>query len=297
MNILITGASGLVGGALRETLTSLGHTVYAMHRDPASDQPFHWWPPTGRIHFDPTIAIDGVIHLAGASIADGRWNARRKQLILRSRVQSTQLLASALAQMPVKPAVFISGSAIGYYGHTGDRWVDESSAPGDDFLAMVARQWEQAAEPAELAGIRTVLIRTGMVLSRQGGALQKMLPPFKLGLGGRIGSGNQFISWVRLQELCQMIAFIFEHSELSGPINLVSSPAVTNAEFSATLARALGRPALLPMPGWLARLLFGEVADLLLLSSTRVKPTRLQEAGYPFIDNSLEAAIGAVLRS
>ena len=295
MNIVITGASGLIGTALSSALRADGHQVYGMQRSPSSDAPFHWWPPAGHIHFDDSIPVDVVINLAGAGIADRRWNERRKQEIRDSRVLSTELLAKTLSRLPHRPGLFISGSAIGFYGDTGAERVDEMNEAGSDFLAEVSYAWEQAAKPALDAGIRTVLIRTGIVLSDRGGALQKMLLPFKLGVGGVVGSGQQYMSWVSLRDVVAMIRFLMAHEELSGPVNLVAPTAVTNREFTRTLGSALKRPALLPMPAFAARLAFGEMADQLLLSSIRVYPYLLQQAGYRFQDGDLETALANII--
>jgi uncharacterized protein (TIGR01777 family) len=291
MNIVITGASGLIGTALSASLSQAGHHVYAMERQPQSKQPFHWWPPTGQIHFDPDIAIDAVINLAGAGIADLRWSPQRKQEIKQSRVAGTALLAQTLAQLPHKPQVLLSGSAIGFYGDSGAQQVDESSPPGTDYLADVATAWEQATAPAQAAGIRTVLLRTGVVLSARGGALQKMLLPFKLGLGGPVGDGRQYMSWVSLRDEVGMIEFLLQHPEISGAVNLVAPQAVTNAEFGSTMGKVLHRPALLPLPAFAAKLAMGEMAEALLLSSCRVFPGVLQQAGYTFQDAQLSHAL------
>lgn len=295
MNILITGASGLIGSALTAALSHAGHTVYPMVRKKSSDQPFHWWPDEGIINLDENIKLDTVINLAGENIAEGRWNEQKKTSILHSRVDSTHLLSTALATSKTPPQLLISGSAIGFYGDTGERTVDENSPPGSDFLSEVSIAWEQATQPAVEAGIRTVLLRTGIVLSPDGGVLQKMLPPFKAGLGGAIGNGEQYMSWVSINDVVGIIRFIIDNDSISGPVNLVSENPVNNSTFSKTLAKVLKRPTLFPLPAFVARTMFGEMADALLLSGARVQPHKLQAAGYRFIDNDLETALRTLL--
>jgi len=295
MNVVITGASGLIGTALREALKADGHQVYAMERRQQSTALFHWWPPTRQIYFDPDIPVDAVINLAGAGIADQRWSPQRKQEIKDSRAMATELLAETLAALPHKPSVLLSGSAIGFYGETGSQQVDEKNEAGTDFLAEVSYAWEQATKSALNAGIRTVLLRTGIVLSNQGGALQKMLLPFKLGAGGVVGNGMQYMSWVSLRDEVSMIRFLLQREDLSGPINLVAPAAVTNRAFTKALGKALKRPTFLSMPAAAARLAFGEMADHLLLSSIRVYPTILEQAGYSFQDPDLATALKAMV--
>ena len=295
MKILITGSSGLIGTALREFLSAKGHEVFRMLRSPSSEEPFYWLPSETKIHFDESTNLDAVVHLAGASITDGRWNKKRKKNIFESRVAGTQLLSNALAQLKNKPKVLISGSAIGYYGSTGDHFVDESSQPGSDFLADVCQQWEKATAPASDAGIRTVHIRTRVVLSALGGALRKMIFPFKLGLGGIIGNGQQYMSWVSIHDMTSMIQFIIENESLEGAINLVSRKPITNYTFTKTLGSVIRRPTILPLPAFAARLMFGEMADAILLSSARVLPKKLEGMGYGFIDNDLENTFRSLL--
>jgi len=222
---------------------------------------------------------------------------QRKKTILDSREIPTKLLSDTLAQLPTKPEVFISGSAIGFYGDTGDKTVDENSPHGTGFLYEVASRWERATQTAEKAGIRTVHIRTGIVLSTHGGMLKQMLLPFRLGLGGIIGTGKQYLSCVSINEVTAMIKFLLEHASISGPVNLVSRTPVTNAEFTRALGKALHRPTLLPLPTFLVRIMFGEMGDVLLLSSTKVLPTRLQAEGYPFLDDDLEKTLKTLLHN
>lgn len=296
MNILITGSSGLVGTALKTSLLANGHTIYAMPRNKRGNVPFYWRPTANIIQYDESVRIDAVINLAGENIAEGRWNSKRKNIILNSRIQTTDLLSTTLAGLAHKPKVFISASAIGYYGNTGDQIVDENSHSGSDFLSEVARKWEQATRPASEAGIRTVHLRTGAVLSADGGMLNKMLMPFKMGLGGIIGNGQQYISWVSINDVVSMIQYLIENESLVGPVNLVAKQATTNYIFTKTLGAVLKRPTIFPLPAMMARIIFGEMADALLLSSTRVKPVKLQDAGYEFLDNDLEQALISLLK-
>jgi len=297
MNILITGSSGLIGTALRDSLAKAGHTIYAMNRRSHADSPFYWQPDENTISFDVSIKIDAVINLAGSNISDGRWTKAKKKIIFDSRINSTTLLSNHLAKLSSLPRVFISASAIGFYGDTGEEQVDEKNIAGSDFLAHVAQKWEAATQPAVSAGIRTINLRTGIVLSPHGGALKQMLPPFKLGLGGVIGSGKQYMSWVSLPEVCRIIEFILTTESLNGPLNMVSPSAVTNYEFTRCLGKALSRPTLFPMPAIIAKLIFGEMADALLLSSTRVKPEKLLNNGYEFIDKDLSETLKTLLNN
>ena len=295
MNILITGSSGLVGTHLGKVMEAKGHNVIRMLRSTADSQPFYWLPDKGVINYDDSVEIDAVINLAGESIADGRWSEERKRRILDSRVSGTRLLAETLAKLKSKPKVFISGSAIGFYGETGASIVDEDSKQGTGYLAEVAELWEQAAKPAADAGIRTVNIRTGVVLSPDGGMLQKLLLPFKMGLGGIVGNGQQYISWVSINDMAGMIQFLLENDTISGAINLVSKQPVTNYTFTKKLGSVLNRPTIFPLPACVARVVFGEMADALLLSSIRVQPKRLIEEGYDFIDTDLEKTLRSLL--
>jgi uncharacterized protein (TIGR01777 family) len=240
--------------------------------------------------------VDAVVHLAGENIAAGRWTSARKAEIRQSRVEGTRRLCEALARLAQPPRVFVSASAIGFYGDRGAQTLTEESGAGSGFLPDVCREWEAATEPASQAGIRVVNLRFGMVLSPAGGALQKMLPPFKLGLGGRIGSGAQFMSWIAIDDAVGAIHQALSAESLRGPVNAVAPTPVTNAEFARTLARILRRPAFMPVPQFAARLAFGEMADALLLASARVMPVRLQESGYHFRFPELEGALRHMLR-
>jgi hypothetical protein len=239
--------------------------------------------------------VDAVVHLAGENIAAGRWTAARKEEIRRSRVEGTRRLSESLARLSRRPKVLVSASAIGFYGNRGDEILKEDSAPGSDFLAQVCRDWEAATDPASRAGIRVVHLRSGVILSPAGGALKKMLLPFKMGAGGRIGSGAQFMSWIAIDDTIGAIHHAIVTEPLQGPMNGVAPTPVRNAEFTRTLGRVLSRPAIAPMPAFAARLAFGEMANALLLASQRVMPTRLQASGYKFRYPELEGALRHLL--
>lgn len=285
----------MIGNALTEALTDEGNKVYPLVRNEHTNAPFYWQPEKNIIHLDESIEIDAVIHLAGANIADKRWSEKRKEEILNSRENGTRLLAEELSKLKHKPGLLISGSAIGFYGDTGDTIADENSQAGTGFLSEVAVKWEQATRAAEQAGIRTVHMRTGVVLSPDGGILKQMRVPFSLGLGGIVGDGKQYLSCVSIDDVVSMIQFLLKNKSIDGPVNLVSRKPVTNREFTRALASALHRPAFFPLPAPAARIMFGEMADALLLSSTRVLPARLQAAGYQFKDQGLEATLKSLL--
>ena len=276
--IAITGASGLIGTALVGKLKSDGYTVQRLVRRPTvSSEEIFWNPATQEIDLDALAGVDAVIHLAGAGVGDKRWTKKYKSEILNSRLLGTTTIANAVAQ--VKPKVFISSSAIGWYGETGNRAVIESDRGGDDFLAAVCREWEAAAD---LAGdVRTVKIRTGLVLDPTGGALGRMLPLFRFGLGGKLGSGKQWWSWITLHDHLRAIEFILENKEISGPVNLTSPNPVTNQEFTSALARALRRPALFPAPAFALKVALGGFSTEI-LGSKKVLPGALQDAGFNF---------------
>ncbi|MBL8843817.1 MAG: TIGR01777 family oxidoreductase [Planctomycetes bacterium] len=295
MNVVVSGSSGLVGSALVPFLTAGGHSVRRLVRDGGAASDIGWRPERREFDARPLDGVDAVVHLAGDSIADGRWNAAKKQRIRDSRVVGTQLLAHGLAGLAKKPKVLICASAIGFYGTRGDEWLDEQSSLGSGFLADVCREWEGAAQAAVDAGIRVVQLRFGVILSASGGALKKMLPPFQLGVGGRIGSGRQWMSFIALDDVLGAVAKALQAESLRGPVNVVAPAPVTNDEFTRTLGRVLGRPTLFPMPSFAARLVFGEMADELLLSSQRVLPKKLQAAGYAFGYPTLEAALRHLL--
>jgi hypothetical protein len=242
------------------------------------------------------IAPDVVINLAGESIAQGRWNKRKKAAIRDSRVNGTRVLSLALASLETKPKVFLCASAVGYYGDRGDETLLENSGPGNNFLAEVCQEWEAATQAAGDAGIRVVQVRTGVVLTKQGGGLKKMLLPFKLGLGGVIGNGRQYLSWITLDDIVQAYLYLMEHGEISGPVNAVSPNPVTNRQFTKALGKALLRPTLFPLPASTARLVFGEMAEALLLSSARAKPGILEGAGFQFQHPEILPALRSVLK-
>jgi uncharacterized protein (TIGR01777 family) len=294
--ILITGGSGMIGSHLMRVLESSGHAVLsAVRREARNDREVRWIPERGEIDHAKLQGIDGVVHLAGASIAGQRWSTTYKQEIRESRVKGTRLISEAIASLDSKPRVFACASAIGYYGDRGDAVLDESAAPGEGFLPEVCLAWENSCETALAAGIRTVNMRTGVVLSTEGGALKSMLLPFKLGAGGMVGSGKQYFSWMALDDIVSAMKFVLENDLLSGPVNLVSPQTVTNYEFTKTLGKVLSRPTIFPMPAFAARLALGEMADELLLASTRVVPAKLVQAGFQFAYPQLEPALRHVL--
>lgn len=295
MKVLISGAHGLVGSALKKALAAEGHDLLALvRRQPRSDAEIQWSP------HEPIVSaklegLDAVVHLAGESIAEGRWTDAKKQRIRDSRVKATELLSRALANLKAPPKTLVCASAIGYYGDRGDEILTEQSAPGKDFLAGVCVDWEKATTPAAEKGIRVVNARLGVVLSAEGGALQKMLPPFRMGIGGRVGDGKQWMSWIALADVVGVLKLSLIDESLQGPINVVATSPVTNAEFTKTLGRVLSRPTLFPVPAFGVRLMFGEMADALLLSSQRVDPHRLKEAGFAFQYSKLEPALRHIL--
>jgi uncharacterized protein (TIGR01777 family) len=297
MNVLVTGSSGLIGSELVRFLTATGHSVTRVLRSPgpATGKAILWDPGSGQIDTAGLEGADAVVHLAGENIAAGRWNAEKKARIKDSRVKGTQLLCSALARLDRPPKVLASASAIGYYGSRGDEIVDEESGPGSGFLADVCREWEAATAPAADKGIRVVLLRTGVVLSPRGSALAKMLFPFRMGVGGKIGSGRQYMSWIALDDVVGAIQHVLATESVRGPVNLVAPYPVTNYVFTKTLGRVLWRPTLFPMPAFAARLAFGEMANELLLASTRVEPSRLKTTAYSFRFPVLEGALRHLL--
>jgi uncharacterized protein (TIGR01777 family) len=264
MKILVSGSHGLVGKALINSLTPDGHEIMRLGRDKPLD------PST-------LEGIDAVVHLAGEPIASSRWSDEKKREIRDSRVKGTALLSQTLAQLSRPPSVLVSASAIGYYGNRGDELLTEESAPGNDFLASVCLEWENATNPAIEKGIRTVHARFGIILDAQGGALAKMLTPFRMGVGGRIGTGKQWMSWIAIGDVVNGLKFLIENRSVSGPVNFVAPNPVTNAEFTKTLGRVLGKPTLLPIPEFGVKLAFGEMGEALLLSSQKVKPGVLEQ--------------------
>jgi uncharacterized protein (TIGR01777 family) len=297
MKILISGSHGLVGSALKSSLQNDGHEVFALvRRAPHSAVEVEWYPDRGSLALSGMEGMDAVFHLAGESIASGRWTAEKKERIRDSRVKATTVLSEALGNLREPPKTLISASAIGYYGDRGDLILTEASAAGNDFLAGVCVEWENATQSATQKGIRVVKTRFGIILSKDGGALAKMLTPFRMGVGGRVGSGKQWMSWIALDDVVGALKVVMSNDTLSGPINFVAPNPVTNAEFTKTLGKALSRPTFFPIPAFGVRLAFGEMADALLLSSERVAPARLKEAGYEFIRPTLEDALRAALK-
>jgi len=295
MRIAISGSTGLVGSSLAAALQAEhGQVTCLVRKDPAACDVL-WDPQATTFDAAPLAGCEAVVHLAGENIASGRWNTAKKSQIRQSRVQSTQILARALANAEKKPRVFVSASAIGYYGDTGETLLREQSPAGDDFLAEVCQAWEAATQPARDAGIRVVNLRIGVVLSKTGGALAKMLTPFRLGLGGRVGNGRQYWSWIALPDLVGVIRHALTCDALEGPVNTVAPAPVTNAEFTRILGRVLGRPTLFPLPAFMARAMLGEMADALLLSSTRVSAEKLQQSEYRFEYPELESALRGVI--
>jgi uncharacterized protein len=290
--IAISGASGLIGSQLVPFLRTGGHDVARLVRGrPSADDEIAWDPASGRIDAAALEGMDAVIHLAGVSIAGGRWTTARKAAILNSRLQGTSLLAETLARLQRQPRVLISASGIGYYGDAGSTPLTESSPPGDGFLAGVCRAWEEATAPAAASGIRVVLPRFGVVLSGRGGLLARLLPPFRFGVGGPLGSGEQFLSWIALDDLLGVLLRAIADDRLAGPVNAVAPHAVSNRVFAETLGRVLSRPTVLRTPARALRLVAGELADELLLASQLARPARLEEVSFSFAFPTLEDAL------
>ena len=289
MKTLITGCSGLVGNALIEHLFAKGHSIQCLKRNPASLSE-HFWA-TQSLPSGPNDSFDAVIHLAGENVAEGRWSTKKKQRILQSRVEGTKELVDYISLLPSKPKVFLCASAIGYYGSRDEEILDEDSSSGEGFLADVCRKWEKETHRLSAMGVRVINLRFGMVLSPKGGALHKMIPPVRLGLGGSIGTGKQFISWISIRDLVAIVDFIIDRPHITGPVNIVSPISTTNKELTQRLGKALNRPVFLRIPGIAVKLLFGQMADEMLLSSTRVTPKVLLESDYRFQDQSLDAVL------
>jgi uncharacterized protein (TIGR01777 family) len=295
MKIAVTGSTGLVGSVLVPFFTTGGHHVTRIVRTHTTEADAAWNPGTGQIDAGRLEGLDAVVHLAGENIAGRRWNAGQKARIRDSRVQGTKLLCATLAKLQRPPKVLISASAIGFYGDQGDRELTEGSPSGSGFLADVCREWEAATDAAKKAGIRVVHLRFGVILSPSGGALAKMLTPFRLGLGGRIGKGRQWMSWIALDDVVGCIHHALAMDSLHGPVNAVAPMPVTNLEFTKALGKVLWRPTLFAMPDFMARLAFGEMSDELLLASTRVLPRALLGSNYRFLYGDLENALRHLL--
>jgi uncharacterized protein len=301
MKVLVTGSSGLVGTALMEDLKRAGHTGVRLVRPGTANSSrategfdVEWNPSTGALG-GAAVGADAVVNLAGASISDGRWTMDRKKILRASRVDSTDALVTALARMAIRPRVLVSASATGYYGSRGDEQLTEESTSGNDFLSDLAREWESAAMKAETLGIRVVRMRFGIVLAKQGGALPKMARPFRFGLGGKLGSGQQWMSWITLADTVRIIRLMLEEGSVRGPVNLVSPQPVRNIDFTQQLASTLHRPALLAAPEFVLKLALGEMAAPLLLGSQRVLPAQLERLGYKFVHPELGSALAATL--
>lgn len=295
LHVAITGSSGLVGSELIPFLTTGGHHVTRVVRGSGGNGTARWDPAKRQFDASQLDGVDAVVHLAGENIAGGRWNDQRKNRIEQSRVEGTRLLCEGLAQMQNPPRVLVAASAVGFFGDRGEEILDESSGPGSGFLAEVAQKWEAATQPAVEAGIRVVNLRFAMILTPQNGALAKMLTPFKLGSGGIVGSGQQYWSWIAIDDVVGAIHHALMTNSLSGPVNAVAPDAVTNKEFTKTLGKVLSRPTFVPLPASAARLALGEMADELLLASARVEPRQLEESGYEFRHSRLEEALRFML--
>jgi uncharacterized protein (TIGR01777 family) len=291
MKVLIAGASGLVGSALIPALEAEGAEVTRLVRSSAGAGEIVWHPNNDQIDAKSLEGFDAVINLAGENIAAGRWTDDLKRKIHDSRVNGTHLLSEAIAKLAQPPKVFLCASATGFYGDRGDESLDEQSDSGGGFLAGVCREWEQATEPANAASVRTVNLRFGPILARDGGMLAKLLTPFKMGMGGKVGSGKQYISWVAIDDVVNAIKLALKDETIRGPLNIVSPHPVTNEEFTKTLGHVLSRPTALAMPAFAVRLAFGEMADEMLLTSQRVIPKKLNDAGYEFQQPELEGAL------
>lgn len=298
MKILVSGSHGLVGKALIKSLTSDGHEIFRLVRNkPSGVAEIEWHPNQGKLDAASLEGIDAVVHLAGESIASSRWSDEKKRSIRESRTKGTALLSDALARLSRPPSIFVSASAIGYYGNRGDELLTETSAPGDDFLASVCLEWENATKPAIEKGIRTVHARFGIILDKHEGALAKMLTPFRMGVGGRIGNGKQWMSWIAIDDVVNGLKFLISDQTTSGPVNFVAPNPVRNAEFTKTLGRVLSKPTLFPMPEFGVRLAFGEMGEALLLGSQRVEPRVLQQIGFGFAHPTLDQALRHLLNA
>lgn len=295
MNILVSGASGPIGGALLPSLAAAGHRVTRLVRRPPAGPDEVEWDPAKSVAPGTVSGYDGMVHLSGETII-GHWDAKKKQKLRDSRLISTRNLVQAVVESAQKPRVLITASAIGYYGNRGNEMLTENSRPGGNFLATLCRDWEAAALPAAQAGIRTVQLRIGVMLSMQGGALKQMVTPFRYGLGGIIGNGRQYWSWVAIDDIVGAVQHTLAHEGLSGPVNVVSPNPLTNIDFTRAIAQVVRRPALFPLPPFAVRLFFGQMGEELLLASARVLPTKLEASGYKFRYPELKPALFDILR-
>jgi len=296
MKILVSGSSGLIGKALDSRLKSEGHDVKRLVRHPAREgDEVYWSPSEGKIDKDKLNEIDGIFHFSGENIASGRWTQSKKDEIYNSRVISTRFLADTISSLLNPPRFLITASAVGFYGSQKDEMLTEAHQTGSGFLARVCRDWEASAEKVRMKGVRLVQARFGVVLSPKGGALRKMLLPFKLGLGGRLGPGTQYMSWISLEEAVQALLALMSNDDLRGPVNIVSPNPVTNNEFTKALGRVLKRPTLFPMPAFVVEILFGEMGREILLGSQRALPKKLEDSGFKFKFSDLEKALRALI--
>lgn len=296
MNILVSGSSGMVGSELVTFLQENGHNVLKLVRKKSERENEVFWDPEKKIIEDVKLKnIDAIVHLAGESIASGRWTSNKKEQILSSRVKGTDFISEIISKMVNKPKVLVSASAIGFYGNRGDEDLNEKSSPGKLFLSEVCKAWEDSTLKAQKSGVRVVNLRIGIVLDKSGGALKKMLLPFNLGVGGNMGSGKQYWSWLTLKELVNIINFSINNDSISGPVNAVSPQPLRNSEFTRVLAKVLKRPAIFPMPEFAGKIALGEMADELLFASSKVIPDKLLKSGYSFIHNNLEDGLKKIL--
>ena len=294
-NILITGASGMLGKAISTALTRRGYDVFNLQRN-VKGAAFYYLENTGRVFLDPSIPLHAVINLAGKNISENRWSTKTKKLIVDSRVQTTSLICRALAELPVPPKILLSASAIGYYGTDEERIFDENSPAGNDFLSILAQSWERATKPAQEAGIRTIFLRFGLVLSPTGGVLKNLILPFRAATVGIIGSGEQKMSWISLNDAVQIMVALLQENSVSGPINLVSEHIVTNREFAHCLKESINRITLPRIPSTVVRLMFGEMADAALLPSSSVSSLRIEELGIELKHQELQNCLNDILK-
>ena len=299
MRVLVSGASGLIGSALCDAFAQRGDSVTKLVRkeETPSGNEIRWDPAAAQLEPEKLEGFDAAIHLSGESIASGRWTERKKREIIQSRTRTTKLLARTFRELGAPPKTWVVASATGFYGHCGDRWLDEEQPCGETFLAEVSRQWEEASYPARDAGIRVLNARFGLVMSRQKSPFTRMLLPFKLGLGGPVGPGTQYLGWITRHDAIRALMHGIAAPPLQGPVNVVSPHPVRNKELATALGRALGRPALLPFPAFAARMLFGEMADELLLASQRATPRKLLESGFTFDYPELDQALRLILEA
>ena len=295
MKVAVTGSSGLIGTSLVSFLSKKDIVVSKILRENPEDDDISWKPEDGDWNSAFTGGVDGIVHLAGESVASGKWTRKKKEKIRNSRIEGTKRLCEHILKLPTPPSVFVCASAIGYYGNRGVEFLNEGSPRGSGFLPDVCLGWEEATESVSKAGIRVVNVRFGIVLSKDGGALAKMITPFKIGMGGKIGSGTQYMSWIAMDDVTSAIYHTLITESLKGPVNVTAPNPVTNKEFTNTLGEVLKRPAVVPIPAFAAKLAFGEMANDLLLASTKVAPKRLSDSGYEFQYPKLEPALKHVL--